>query len=367
MNRIDLLFLFVALVGASCQRKTATDPAPATTPSTAYYYPPLTGTAWETTTPEALGWNVANFNEFVAYAGSTNTTALIVLYKGRIVTERYWNGWTATTTAPIFSATKTMSGLMAGIAQEQKLLTLDQKVSDLLGAGWSKAPPAKENAITIRHLLTMTSGLDDNLNYVSDAGTAWYYNNATYYKLVYALKAAYKAPSFDAFTGEVLWRKIGMQHSVWLVDAGQIELTMSCSGRDMARFGLLMLSDGIWNGSAIIGNGSSTGSSSPYLTAQTNTSQPHNLAYGYLTWLNGKASYQLPSLSAAAVRTTPGALIPEAPADLVAALGANDKKIYWVKSRDLVVIRHGPTSGSGTLSLSVYDNQLWAKLMAAVK
>ena len=74
----------------------------------------------------------------------------------------------------------------------------------------------------------------------------------------------------------------------------------------------------------------------------------------------------MPSLSPATVRTTAGKLIPEAPNDLMAALGANDKKIYWVKSRDLVVIRHGPSAGAGAFAVSTYDNQFWTKLMAAL-
>ena len=353
MKQILLLLLMT-----SCSRLPTADPMlpPA---ASGTYFPPLTGQIWETVTPESLGWNVPNFNAFVDYAGSTNTTALIVLHRGRIVVERYWNGWNTITNSAIFSSTKTMVALMTGIAQERKLLTIDQKVSDFLGTGWSKAPVAKENAITIRHLLTMTSGLNDELLFANEAGTTWYYNTPAYHKLIYVLQTAYKTTSFDAFTKNVLWQPIWMQQSVWQVNQPNIDLTISCSGRDMARFGLLMLSGGNWNGVPVLGDAA-------YLTAQTTTAQPNNAAYGYLTWLNGKASYQMPSLSPATVRTTAGKLIPDAPADLMAALGANDKKIYWVKSRDLVVIRHGPSAGTGRFALSDYDDQFWKKLMAAL-
>ena len=54
--------------------------------------------------------------------------------------------------------------------------------------------------------------------------------------------------------------------------------------------------------------------------------------------------------------------------DLWAALGYGDKKIYVVKSEDLVVIRHGaPSNAPVTYALSNFDNELWKKLMAAVK
>ena len=62
-----------------------------------------------------------------------------------------------------------------------------------------------------------------------------------------------------------------------------------------------------------------------------------------------------------------GALIPNAPEDLFAALGANDQKIYVVPSKSLVVIRTGETAGTQQLGLSSFDNQMWAKLNEVMK
>ena len=59
--------------------------------------------------------------------------------------------------------------------------------------------------------------------------------------------------------------------------------------RDMARFGLLTLNKGIWQSDTVLRD-------TAYFRAMTNTSQSFNLSYGYLWWLNGKASAMVPGL-----------------------------------------------------------------------
>jgi hypothetical protein len=90
-----------------------------------------------------------------------------------------------------------------------------------------------------------------------------------------------------------------------------------------------------------------------------NTSNPHNLSYGYLWWLNGKSSFMVPQTQL----VFPGYLIPNAPADMYAALGKNDQKIYVVPSLNMVVVRMGNPASSTALALSTFDNVLWQKIM----
>ena len=123
------------------------------------------------------------------------------------------------------------------------------------------------------------------------------------------------------------------------------------SARSMARFGLLLLNKGKWDQTSIL-------SDTTYFNSQVNTSQNLNLSYGYLTWLNGKASYRLPSLQV----VFPGMMTPNAPVDMYAALGKNDQKIYGVPSQHLVVICMGEASGNAQLAFSSFDNELWGKL-----
>ncbi len=327
-------------------------------PAAGYYYPPLTGSTWETTNPIELGWDTAKLNNLIRYVDSNNSTAFIILYKGKIVTEKYWRTFSSTSSARIFSATKSIGAFLTGLAQEQGKLDITKKVSDYLGTGWSGASIPQENLITVKHLLSMTSGLKEDafLSYDAPAGTKWYYNTLAYHKIYNVLAAAYGKTNSE-YANEQLWSKIGMQNSFWDVEPGGGP-SMSCSGRDMARFGLMILSGGKWNGTTIM-------NSESYFQAMTNSTQTINPSYGYLWWLNGKSSFVLPGTS---VQSFNGPLMANAPSDLIAALGYGDKKIYVVKSKDLVVIRHGaPSNAPVTYALSNFDNEIWSRLMLAIK
>ena len=124
----------------------------------------------------------------------------------------------------------------------------------------------------------------------------------------------------------------------------------------MARFGLLLLNKGKWDNTVILAD-------TNYFKAQISTSQNINLSYGYLTWLNGKTSSMLPQSQI----VFPVSIIPNAPADLYAALGKNDQKIYVVPSQNLVIIRMGNTAGGVNLAGSDFDNELWGKLKTIIK
>ena len=111
--------------------------------------------------------------------------------------EEYFNGHTATSSWQWNSAGKTLVATTTGIAQQEELLNINDKVSQYLGTGWTIEPLEKENLITSRHLLTMTSGINDesdlvikpNLTYLADAGTRWSYHNV-FQKLMDVVAAA---------------------------------------------------------------------------------------------------------------------------------------------------------------------------------
>ncbi len=351
----SLLFILGVLFATSCNQTDDSKPVP----TASVYYPPSSADQWETINAADLGWDVAKLNEAIEYVGDNNSTAFIILYKGRIVTEKYWRSWTPVTSSRIFSASKSMIALLTGLAQEQGKLMMTNKASDYLGTGWSETTLEQENQITVQHLLTMTSGLTEDLTYQAAPGTEWYYNTPAYQQLTTVLEKAY-GMSLTDLTNAQLWRKIGMQNSFW--DTDPTGVTMSCSARDMARFGLLTMAGGKWNGETIM-------TDAAYWQAMLNSAQNLNPSYGYLWWLNGKSAYVSPSGSDPQAATlTPGFLIPSAPADLVAALGANDKKIYVSQSKDIVVIRHGGKSNAASaLAMSAFDEQIWARLMLAIK
>jgi CubicO group peptidase (beta-lactamase class C family) len=92
----------------------------------------------------------------IAYSEARRGVSVLVLQNGVRVCESYSAGGSATTTQQLWSGTKSFSGVMAAIAVKDGLFTLDEKASDTI-TEW-KADPLK-SAITIRQLLSLTSGL----------------------------------------------------------------------------------------------------------------------------------------------------------------------------------------------------------------
>lgn len=345
----------VALALISCGSDDSSTP---TTPEEQMYFPPIGSTTWETKTVESLGWNQSQVQPLLDYLELKNTKSFIVLHNGKIVLENYFNGHSATEPWYWASAGKTLTATVTGIAEQEGFLNINNKVSDYLGIGWTSIPLAKENLITNKHLLTMTSGLNDalgddvspaNLQYVADAGTRWAYHNV-YVKLQDVVAQA-TGQTWNAYFNTKLRDKIGMT-GTWIPD-GDLSVYWS-TPRSMARFGLLALAKGNWNGTQII--------NSAYLNNATTTSQSINLAYGYLWWLNGKTSYHMPQSQL----QIPGTLIPTAPSDMYCALGKNDQKIYVVPSKKLVIIRMGDAADTSNFALSDFDETLWQKISAVI-
>lgn len=356
-----IILLLSAVLLFSCKKSDADgDPAPSV--PAALYFPPLTGTAWETSTAASLGWNEGLFDDLYTYLAQKNTKAFLILKDGKIVREKYFGAFTADSLWYWASAGKTLTAFLTGLAQEQGILNINNKTSQYIGAGWTSAPLTKENLITVRHQLTMTTGLDDGvpddfctlkscLVYKADAGTRWAYHNAPYTLLDKVIENA-SGQSFNNYFNAKIRSRIGMK-GAW-IKSGYNNVYYS-DARSMARFGLLMLNKGKWDQTAIM-------TDSSYFNSMVNTSQNINLSYGYLCWLNGKSSHMLPQTQF----VFNGSLIPTAPADLYAALGKNDQKLYVVPSQNLVVVRMGESAGNVQLALSSFDTELWGKLKAII-
>jgi CubicO group peptidase (beta-lactamase class C family) len=317
----------------------------------------------------------AGLDEALAYAEQHNSTGVVILRGGRIVAERYWRGWTEETTQPIFSSSKSLTSVLIGMAIEDKALkSVSQQAADLIPS-WRGTP---KEAITLRHMLTMTSGIRVGAAAVSpdvDAfeqtaalplahapGAFWAYNTPVYRMLVHLIELA-SQETIDAYTTRKLAGPIGMSRSKWDCDPApnnRTNCTWYRSGlRDMSRFGLLVLRNGKWDNRQLV--------SAQWLKESTMTSQSLNESYGYLWWLNGKASHQLPGAPGVVQK---GMLWPDCPADAFAALGAMDKKIYVVPSLDLVVARHGGAAAvaggveGGRMS---FDNELLGRVCRSTR
>jgi CubicO group peptidase (beta-lactamase class C family) len=325
-------------------------------PNELMYFPPNDSNSWEIKSLQNLGWNAAAVSPLLEYLQLKNTKSFIILVNGRIVLENYFNGHTADSPWYWASAGKTLTATTTGIAEQEGLLNTNNKVSDYLGTGWTSTTLQKENLITCKNLLTMTSGLDDttgdgvsaaNLIYKADAGTRWAYHNV-YVKLQDVVAAASNSTWINYFNLK-LKNPIGM-NGTWIPN-NDLSVYWSNS-RSMARFGLLALNKGKWKETQIVNQN--------YFELATTTSQNLNLGYGYLWWLNGKSSYRLPQTQI----QFNGSILPNGSNDMFMALGKNDQKIYVVPSKKMVVIRMGEAADTDTFGLSDFDNQLWLKINA---
>ncbi|MCP9756862.1 class C beta-lactamase-related serine hydrolase [Lacihabitans sp. CCS-44] len=324
------------------------------------YFPSNNNSAWETIPMTSLGWNEEAVKPLKDFLIQKNSKSFMILVNGRVVLEEYFDGHTSTTTWAWNSAGKTLVSATTGIAQQEGLLNINDKVSQYIGTGWTSEILEKENLISSRNLLTMTSGLDDekqlvtksNLTHVADAGKRWAYGNV-FQKLMDVVAAASNKSFENYFNGKIK-DKIGMDGS-W--NMGLIFKLYHSNTRSMARFGLLALNKGKWKEEQILNR--------TFFEESINSSQSINPSYGYLWWLNGKSSFMVPSSQT----VFPGMLVPNAPADMYAAMGAEDQRIYVIPSKNMVVVRMGDASDKANPNFAVsgFDKALWEKINAVIK
>lgn len=321
------------------------------------YFPPLTGPAWDSIPAASLGWDTTRVDSLYRLLEDENTRAFLLLKDGRIVLEKYFGTFGADSAWYWASAGKTLTSMLVGIAQQEGYLSIADTTVRWLGNGWTSCPPAKEALITVRHQLTMTSGLDDGvadpyctdpgcLQYLADAGNRWAYHNGPYTLLDTVVRIATGRTLNQYFQTRIASRT-GMT-GVFL-KSGYNNVFFS-TARSAARFGLLMLNRGRWDTTAVL-------SDTAYFHAMVNPSQTLNLSYGYLWWLNGQPTYMIPQTQV----VFPGPLNPAAPPDMIAALGKNGQFINVVPGRGLVFIRMGDAPDGSPVPF-LLNNRIWEKL-----
>ena len=348
--------LIVCLVVVILHPAVRADKPPSESP---LYFPPDRG-AWETVEPEQVGWDGAKLQEALDYAGDNQSSGVVILHKGRILAEQYFDVQGARSAKykqrvlgrdeagraieDVASAQKSVAAILVGIAQQKGLLKIDDRVSQHLGVGWSRATPQQEDAITIRHLITMTSGLSARGVFEARPGTKWRYNTTVYAKSMDVVAAAAEMDRHE-LTRQWLTQPLGMSDSKWVERGSQFQLVnrfgLATTARDLARFGLMMLAGGKWGDETVLAD-------QQYLKEATTTSQKLNPFYGYLWWLNRNAN------AATGVRR-----LETAPSDIYSANGALNRRCFVVPSLQLVVTRLGDQPDAG----GRFDRQFW-KLLA---
>lgn len=351
MFKVIILLLSISFLGCSKNHEPNSE---------IMYFPPINSLDWETKQMSSLNWDTSKIKDLNNFLIQNNTKSFMILINGRIVMEEYYNGHTTSATWEWNSAGKTLVASTIGIAQEEKFLNINNVVSEYLGSGWTNMPVDKENLITCKNLLSMTSGIDDskqliiksNLNYLADASTRWSYHNV-FQKLMDIVSNASNT-DFESYFNSRLKNKIGMD-GFW--NNGLVFKIYNSNTRSMARFGLLALNLGKWENQQILNE--------TFFKESISSSQSINPAYGYLWWLNGKNKFMIPTEQT----VYQGSLIPNAPSDMFAAMGANDQRIYVIPSKKMVIVRMGEASNPSNPSFAIsgFDSLLWNKINAVIK
>jgi CubicO group peptidase (beta-lactamase class C family) len=300
---------------------------------------------WATGAPGDHGLDPDLLDRAAEVAEAGRSHCLLVIRGGVLVFERYFAATDAETASRSWSLAKSYAGTLVGIAIGRgELGGLDDPIADHLPA-WAGGD---REAITIRQLVSMTSGLEwsafqdylematlsrDHTGFALDleaaSGSAWTYHNGAVQLLEPLLRHATGA-AIDEYAERHLWSKIGMS-ATWARDpsgnpTAYANVLASC--RDHARFGYLYLREGRWRSESVV--------PPEWVAEALSPSQPFNRGYGLLFWLNGHE----PTMTAM-MQSRPGPLVPEAPDDLFAARGFGNQFIDVIPSLDLVIVRLG--------------------------
>jgi CubicO group peptidase (beta-lactamase class C family) len=211
------------------------------------------------------------------------TLSLVVVHGGKIIHERYAPGVDISTKTRTWSTAKSIAATLIGMLVDQKKMALDEP----LGLDWlpraSSAEKDPRRGITLRHVLNMSSGLETvdnggleyatgsgmaywagassvrgalNRGLIREPGTNWDYENYDTLLAVAAMKRALGSDqAYLEFPRKALLDRIGMRNTLLSTDRfGDFILSSQVytNARDLARFGLLYLNDGMWNGDRLV-------------------------------------------------------------------------------------------------------------------
>ena len=238
-----------------------------------------------------------------------HSTAFLIVRNDSLLFEKYYENGGEKTLSNSFSIAKSIINILTGIAlKEGKIKSLDEPVSDFL----PEFKNGKKAEITIRHLLTMSSGLYWDEAYsslmsptteayygtdlqklmgksdvVKKPGTESNYKTIDVQTLSMVLKKATGMPLGD-YASEKLWRKIGAeQNALWATDHKDGDEKAYCcfsaEARDFARIGKLYLDSGNWKGEQLVSPDFVAISTSPNMLKDENGDITDY--YGYLWWI----------------------------------------------------------------------------------
>lgn len=344
-SRLILVLLLLLLTSGTAMRSAAAQVAPADRA----YWPTV---EWQTAPPEAQGMDPTLLAAADAriQAEQPYITSLLVIRGGDLVFERYYGGFTAGDTTQIWSATKSFTSTLAGIAIDEGLLTLDQTVGELVPDRIPAGADPRAATVTVRQLLTMTSGFAWSsstdyqfaydqvdltartlaLPFACDPGACYEYNSGNV-QVVASILQSLIGQTLAAYAQPRLFDPLGIAPPVW--DASVTGETLGAVGlhltsRDFAKLGFLYLNQGVWDGQQVVSSEWVTAATSPQSSGVNAEGVSLGQAgYGYWWWvpevgglpaysalgLGSQVLYVVPALDLVVVATTSNAIPYEVP------------------------------------------------------
>jgi len=271
--------------------------------------------------------------------------AFLIVKKDKIIYEKYWGTYDENTLTNSFSVAKTFIGLLIGIAiDEGKINSVDDPVADYL-AQYKNNP-----RLTIKHLLTMSSGINFDESYSSPfghmakayygtdiknlnknytvsttPGKNWIYLGGNTIILSLILEKVTET-AISEYMSKKVWQAIGAKNpALWSLDKKDGREKAYCcfysNARDFARIGKLYLNKGLWNKHRVISEDYVKASTTPAYYLKDKNGRPVDF-YGYQMWMNNYKGLEV-----------------------VYARGIQGQFIITIPEKDIVIVRLGNKRG----------------------
>lgn len=266
---------------------------------------PFAMSRWAESSPEAQGLDGAKLAEMAAYIPKELDLihSVVIARNDTLIYEYYKAGRDENMGDLVWSVTKSFTAVLVGIAVEEGLLSLDQTLGDLLTAEQLAITVPDLATVTVRDLLTMRSGivcpgdrchndaldtvLEETLDYAP--GSAFTYDTSATHLLSAVIENATGLP-INEYAAEKLFTPLGIAPPPWQVDEDDYAYGgkgLAMRPRDMAKFGQLILNEGVWDGVEVV--------SAEFVQSATQNQNADisSTPYGYLFWINEAAGYEL--------------------------------------------------------------------------
>jgi CubicO group peptidase (beta-lactamase class C family) len=321
-SRRDLLAAGVLLALSACGGSGSSPTAPAPTPSTPPaptpappappVIPPSIAGDWAVDAPANQGVTQALMNQLLQDAGAVpNVRGVVVVRNGRLIGERYYNGFGMSDLQHVRSITKSVSSLMLGMALNDGLVpNVSATLASLLPEAFAANPGSQLASLALSDILTMRSGVGfnddtqwdqligapDSVRFVLGLPVSglhnFHYDSAGSH-LPSAIVQRVRALAFDTVTKRDLLEPLGITQLAWTRDALGVpygSFGMQMRTRDTAKLGQLVLDNGKWGGQQLVPAAWIADSTATKVTlsGQGVMGSP---GYGYLWWtgtLGGK-------------------------------------------------------------------------------